>query len=324
MYRVLVLVVVWTFLGTASMAQDVSGSQDHPIMTRYPQSNIVWYDVQNFSPYRIAVGPVAGYNQIDAWNDTKGRLTRIYYELYGERSHGEVYENYKKALIEAGFSLIADGYFKDSSRKLDIGSRKWLGTFFKENPLPTGKGVELLNGSSTSGGSAFLAGMVERAAGTAFIAITITQQRADRVTYLLDIIEIDEVETDLVSVDAEGIGKDIDELGRVVLVGLEFAHNDAKLLPDSRPTLDEIATFLKANGDLRFYVVGHTDGTGDISYNLRLSEQRASAVAQVLSEEYGVAAERLETYGVGPLNPIFTNKVDRGRDRNRRVELVER
>jgi OOP family OmpA-OmpF porin len=298
--------------------------EDHPMLGRYPGSEVGWQDIQNFSPYRIAVGPIAGYRKINDWIDTKGRLTRTYYVLSGERTHADVYQNYRQALAEAKFEILADGFFPDQSQKPDIGSRNWLNTMFMQIPYPSSEGIELLAGSSTAGGSAFLAGRIERAAGTAYVAIAITQQRADRVTYMIDVAEVDEAEVGLVSVDAEAIGRGIDEYGRIALYGLHFAHNEAALLPESNPVLEEIARFLKDRGDMSFYVVGHTDSTGALDYNQRLSEARARSVAEALVSVFGVARERLEPHGVGPLVPVFTNQADRGREQNRRVELVQR
>lgn len=302
----------------------VQAQEDHPIVSRYPGSEIGWQDISNFSRYRIAVGPVTGYRTIDDWIETEGRLTRTYYVLEGERSHAEVYENYKVALAQAGMTLQADGFFSASSRSPEIGSRNWLGTALAAVPLPSGEGIELLAGSSTVGGSAFIAGRIERAAGTAYIVIAITQQRADRVTYLIDVVEADEAEVGLVSVDAEAIGRDIDSYGRVALYGLHFAHDQAELLPESAPVLAEIARFLDGRGEMSFFVVGHTDGVGALDYNLRLSEARARSVAEALVSGHGIARERLDAHGVGPLVPVFTNEIDRGRQQNRRVELVQR
>ena len=104
------------------------------------------------------------------------------------------------------------------------------------------------------------------------------------------------------------MGKDIDELGRVVLDGLFFDHDKATLTPESKPALDEIAKFLTMRPELSVYVVGHTDSTGSFDYNETLSRDRAGAVAAALVDRYGIAAERLEAHGVGPLVPVFTNQ----------------
>lgn len=70
--------------------------------------------------------------------------------------------------------------------------------------------------------------------------------------------------------------------------------------------------------------MGHTDAVGSFNYNHDLSQARALSVVETLVTRYGVVRERLSSHGVGPLVPVFSNGSDVGRDRNRRVELVER
>ncbi len=64
-------------LGQPVWAEDVTGAHDHPMLTRYPQSVIKWYDVQTFMPYKIGVATVGGYRKIDDWVETTGKVTRI-------------------------------------------------------------------------------------------------------------------------------------------------------------------------------------------------------------------------------------------------------
>lgn len=305
-------------------AQDVAGATDHPMLTRYPKSVIKWHDVQTFMPYKIAVGKVGGYRKIDDWVETKGKVTRLYYELLGERTHADVYANYKKALTDAGFTLMADGFHAHTSVSPEIGTRNWLTIFYAANAVPASAGIELLHGTATSGGSAFLAAKKEQAGGLAYVTIGLTQQRADRVTFLIDVIEVGDVETGLVTIDAEAMGKDIDQYGKVALYGLYFDHDKATLKPESKPALVEIAKLLKARPTLNVYVVGHTDSTGTFAYNLKLSTDRARAIVEALVKHYGIASARLEPHGVASLAPVVTNHSDGGRAKNRRVELVAR
>lgn len=106
---------------------------------------------------------------------------------------------------------------------------------------------------------------------------------------------------------------------------LSFAPGSAAL-PDPRPTaltsaLDEVATLLAQQPQLRVEVRGHSDSTGAAEANLQLSQERAAAVADALSE-WGVARDRITTVGRGERAPIAANNTAAGRARNRRVELV--
>lgn len=325
--RLSILTLALALLAPAALAEpgDIAGSADHPAVTRYPGSVIQWQATDNYLPYRVAIGPVTGYRQIDEWIDTEGRVTRTYYEVAGGRTHAEIYANYEKALTDNGFEILAAGLEIDRNVGRNPGGRGWLEVYLAENPVKDEDGVvRILKGSSTTGGSGFVAGRKERAEGPIIVAVTVTQYSADIAAILVDVIEEQAAETDLVVVNADAMGKDIDEFGRVVLDGLQFAHDEATLLPESAPALTEIARFLSMRPDLAFYVVGHTDATGSFAYNETLSGERAAAVVAALQADYGIAADRLEAHGVGPLVPVFTNQSDAGRGKNRRVELVQR
>jgi outer membrane protein OmpA-like peptidoglycan-associated protein len=274
----------------------------------------------------VPIGPVTGYRKIDDWIETEGRVTRIYYALDGgARSDSEVYKNYQDAFITAGFSILAEGLSPASDRGAGVGSRKWREVMFTSNPWTDTSGAvnEMGRGSATSGGGGTIVARKERTAGTAFVIVTVYQFRADRISTLIDIVEVEAAETGLVVVDAEAIGSGIEENGRVVLDGILFDFDKATLKPESNAALQQIATYLKQQSGKRFYVVGHTDSKGTFAYNQNLSAARAQAVVDALKKEHGIAAERLDAHGVGPLTPVFANASDRGRDRNRRVELVE-
>ncbi|MBU2477986.1 MAG: OmpA family protein, partial [Gammaproteobacteria bacterium] len=176
---------------------------------------------------------------------------------------------------------------------------------------------------ATSGGGGTIVASKERAAGTAYVIVTVYQFRADRISTLIDIVEVEAAETGLVVVDAEAIGSGIEENGRAVLDGILFDFDKATLKPESNAALQQIAAYLKQQSDKRFYVVGHTDSKGTFAYNQNLSAERAQAVVDALKKEHGIAAARLDAHGVGPLTPVFANASDSGRDKNRRVELVE-
>lgn len=301
---------------------DAPGTADHPLITRYPGSEITWQDVTEFQNYQAPVGKVTGYRHVDEWVEISGKITRTNYGLDGDRSYVEVYENYKSALEKAGFSMLAAG--DAPSRKGDgPASLQFLEAFFRENPIPGGVS-RVTAGSATSGGAAYLAAQLNRPEGRVMVVLTVAQYREDRVETLVDIIEEQAMEDDLVFVDAEAMSKDIQSFGKVVLYGIHFDHDKATIKEESLPAVAEIATLLGNEPDLSVYVVGHTDSAGSLDYNLRLSQERAASVVKTLTEEHGIAADRLEAHGVGPLVPVAANSDDENKARNRRVELVER
>jgi outer membrane protein OmpA-like peptidoglycan-associated protein len=321
-----VLTVTVTICGTTSaFAQDIEGVVEHPMVERYPGQVIAWQHIENYQPYKVATGPVTGYRAIADWIETEGRVTRTFYKLEGEdRSYSEVYKNYLDALNSEGFDILGTGFSADR-RGAAIGSRQWMEVTFRANPATKPGAVgTMFSGTSSSGGAGAIVATKERAAGVVFVVVYVEQHSKNYVGALIDIVEVEAAETGLVVVDAEAMGSDIDEYGRVVLDGIVFEFDKATLKAESKAALDAIADYLEANPDKRFYVVGHTDSTGTFAYNRKLSSDRAQSVTEALTQEYGVSTDRLEPYGVGPLSPVFSNESDAGQDKNRRVELVEK
>jgi len=99
-----------------------------------------------------------------------------------------------------------------------------------------------------------------------------------------------------------------------------FDYNSASLRSASRSSLREMANVFDQYPNTTIAVEGFTDSTGSASYNERLSERRASSVANYL-ESLGVRSSRLDTIGYGETHPRASNSTASGRQLNRRVEI---
>jgi len=99
-----------------------------------------------------------------------------------------------------------------------------------------------------------------------------------------------------------------------------FETNKAILLPEAKAGLTYLEQFLKKNPQLKIRLEGHTDNTGNLVSNQKLSLDRAAAVADFLAK-HGVDPERLEIQGFGAKQPIADNETAAGRSKNRRVEM---
>jgi outer membrane protein OmpA-like peptidoglycan-associated protein len=108
----------------------------------------------------------------------------------------------------------------------------------------------------------------------------------------------------------------------LVLEGVNFATNSARLTKDSDDDLDRVTEALTANPEVRVEVGGHTDNTGTVAINTKLSKERARAVVDYLIAK-GIAPSRLESKGYGSTQPVADNGTAAGRARNRRVELKQ-
>ena len=100
---------------------------------------------------------------------------------------------------------------------------------------------------------------------------------------------------------------------------LFFNTNKFTILSYSKPELQRVAKIIKDN-NLSVEISGHTDNIGKESENQELSEKRAMAVKEFLIDE-GCSADKLKTIGYGSTKPVADNKTEKGRAKNRRVEL---
>ena len=125
-----------------------------------------------------------------------------------------------------------------------------------------------------------------------------------------------------VEVDAEGCQVLFEPTRKtLILEGVNFETGQSTLTPESETILNGVAESLVANDTIRVQVTGHTDITGGLALNRRLSRARAEAVRAYLVSR-GVAEDRLTARGFGPDQPIASNRTAEGRAQNRRVELT--
>ncbi|MEX2399247.1 MAG: OmpA family protein [Rhodothermales bacterium] len=120
-------------------------------------------------------------------------------------------------------------------------------------------------------------------------------------------------------------GAEVDRVGEGIAVrfdnSLLFDFDSAQLRSPARDELGQLATNLREYANTDIVVIGHTDAVGADTYNMELSERRASAAAEDLMSQ-GVAPRRITTVGKGELEPIASNDTEAGRQQNRRVEVA--
>jgi outer membrane protein OmpA-like peptidoglycan-associated protein len=111
------------------------------------------------------------------------------------------------------------------------------------------------------------------------------------------------------------------EKTEVILRAVHFDFNKYDLRPDAIPVLDEAVQILESKGgEVWIICEGHTDSTGTVKYNLKLSRQRAETVKRYLVK-HGIPDQRVRIEGLGKSKPIATNATPEGRAENRRVEI---
>ena len=91
-------------------------------------------------------------------------------------------------------------------------------------------------------------------------------------------------------------------------------------------TLSKIAKIIMDYKDYDVLVEGNTDNVPISQKNIRnnwdLSALRASSVVQALQNQYGVDPKRLSAAGRGEYNPVASNNTEKGKQRNRRTQII--
>lgn len=122
--------------------------------------------------------------------------------------------------------------------------------------------------------------------------------------------------------DASALGAQLSQIGRVVVPGLSFSSSGAGVAGHDPAALKALADWLVAHPGQDLTLVGHSDTSGSAEANTTLSRRRAESLRQMLVQQFGVNARRLQTGGVGHLAPLVSNDTPEGRAQNRRVEAI--
>jgi outer membrane protein OmpA-like peptidoglycan-associated protein len=106
------------------------------------------------------------------------------------------------------------------------------------------------------------------------------------------------------------------------LYGLTFPVGSSEIVPDNFPLLRKLEQAMGYFPDARFTITGNTDALGKDELNMKLSEERASAVRGYMLANTNISTDRIESMGLGSSKPIASNKTIEGRQKNRRVDVI--
>ncbi|MDE6358509.1 MAG: OmpA family protein, partial [Duncaniella sp.] len=91
-----------------------------------------------------------------------------------------------------------------------------------------------------------------------------------------------------------------------ILPTVRFKLNSAYVSSEEMVNVYTISEYMKANPDAKIVVRGYADkDTGTAAYNMKLSERRAQAVADILTGDYGISADRLTLEAAGSDTQIY-------------------
>lgn len=125
-----------------------------------------------------------------------------------------------------------------------------------------------------------------------------------------------------VKIDKDGLKITIEEQGSASFFGSGAAEPTAEI--DDKLAL-VVPNLRKLAEDHEILIEGHTDGqrihNDYFDSNWELSTARATSVARLLIEKYGLPQGRMGAVGYGDTRPIAPNDTPEGRAKNRRVVL---
>lgn len=294
-------------------------------MKRYAGSEIIGYRAPKFDEFLLPLGRPKEVSppSYEKSQKVEGLVSRGTYVAPAGRSPAELFRNYKLEFQRLGLITL---YEKGA------GDKGWFGPTLDQiaeedhvgQILAYNENQErLLIGKSKDAHPIYYYVFV-----TSYLDGVIPDSlhnvvSKDRALAEVVVIQPQKMEESMAFVNAAGMSSSIKDAGKVALYGIAFDTDKDAIRPDSRPTLQEIAKLLSANPQLNLHVVGHTDDQGKSDYNLDLSRRRAATVVRELTSKYGIAANRLDSFGCGVYAPVTSNDSDEGRAKNRRVELVK-
>ena len=122
--------------------------------------------------------------------------------------------------------------------------------------------------------------------------------------------------------ELKGLGAQRAKAGMVLTLGdRRFRHGHAQLLPGSEQNIAQLVDFFKQHPEVKAEINGYSDNAGSFNTTLKLSQERADAIASALVAQ-GVPAASLSTHAYGQIGWVASNKTTQGRTLNRRVEIV--
>jgi len=291
-------VAIWLLAAAPAPAQqDEEGCKDHPLFTRFPNMYLAGCEGNQFDLRKFPVGLPGKDDQTLKSVEVEGPVQWLSYNMMDGTtppSGLQIMRNFENAARKAGGTIEG----------------QWPGWC---KAMYDGEGMPKMGNGCTSYA---LTLKFVRGGKETWVFLQAAEREGN---FLLTISERGAMKQD-VSVNelADKLSKD----GFVTLY-VNFDTGKSTIKPDSVETLDAAAAALKAVGNLKVEVAGHTDNVGTPESNQRLSQERAQAVMAALVKR-GIGADRLTARGYGQTTPIADNRTEEGRAKNRRVELVRK
>ncbi len=325
-----VLSLAVSAFATLSFAQDLPGSKDHPMLKRFAGSSIVGYTQNNFDAIDLQSSSFTNYDLAASKRvyakptlRVEGKLTRLWYEAPGTTTSTELYRNYVNELTASGFTTLYDSTGDSQAKRWN----NFLAPFSSQgdDAIKNNRSEYIFYAARTL---SIRTGTFQK--DNVYVRVITIDWGADDRTYkakqgayaAIDVVETKAMKQNMVVVSASEMSSAIANTGKIAIYGILFDTGKADVKSESKPSLDQIALFLKNDPAARLHVVGHTDSVGGLESNMALSKRRSEAIISVLARDHAVSPARLIANGVAHLAPVASNATEEGKAKNRRVELV--
>jgi outer membrane protein OmpA-like peptidoglycan-associated protein len=281
-------------------AQDKEGCKDHPLFNRMPNYEIYGCAAVDFDAVDFAKPGLKQWDKPENYESIEGKVFSISYTLKEGATPAsalQVIRNFQNAAKAAGGTVLGD-FVSPFAAPLSENMQK----FMVDSPGGTSYN-RYTNLKLTKGNSEY------------WVNVAASEDYHD---YNIVVVERQAMAQDV------SINELVDKLNKdgFITLYINFDTNKSTIKPESNKTLDDAASVLKTAPTLSVLVGGHTDNVGTPEANMKLSEERAKAVVAALVQR-GIAADRLTAKGFGQTQPVADNRLEEGRAKNRRVELVK-
>ncbi|EXJ15116.1 OmpA family protein [Imhoffiella purpurea] len=329
----LLLLVAAQAVAARGLDTDLPGARDPEGLARFAGSVIIGYRADGSETTHLPAGPWVAGRSKGSWKksvEVSGRRTRILYLIPRTVRSQDVMRHYRDVLERAGYEMLyrcegdsecgesVGGFYSDAGQDERLTDTYLLERAFSDGSVKDPWILVARRGSDSADQHLFLFG--------AYQDNYADSGAGERVAVFLERIEegAGGSAPPGALIESRELSRLIEEEGHAALHAIGFEPGRATLMPESGPQIEAMARMLGETPDLSVYIVGHTDGQGDLEGNLDLSRRRATEVVQRLILNYGVLGERLTPRGVGNLAPVATNATPQGRALNARIEMVPR
>ncbi len=293
-----------TTLITQDIIEAETIEEEQIIATPYRGSSLNYNDKLGYGEFYVSTGKtLEGKAKI---TKVEGNIQNRFFRAPEGRSALEIIKNYEAAITKAGGQVLIVGKSKEG-----------IDAFMKANGHPEHRSDY---NYMVFKAYEYFCGVIHGEEMDYFVVVA-AGKGEHGTCYHLVTVETKPMELDMVA-DAN-INENMLADGHMAFYDILFETGNAEIKSGSEATLNSIANFLKSNTEKKYYIVGHTDNTGDFETNLNLAQQRATSIMNYLIITLGANNEQLAAYGVSSLAPVANNATPEGKAKNRRVEIVE-